>query len=115
MKTEQTQIEGAKATDGKVNVIDSAWWSPNLQAFLNSRPHFRRIYFDPEHGIWWIGCVDVGGRFKAGAKLLAVLCNGSKTQTQSFSNKMCDRVEERTEQFWPCAKYFGRRMFPRWY
>jgi len=95
------------------SVIESAWWSPNLIKFLRKKPHFNRIYRDTKTGIWHIGVTD--GRFFAAGKLLAVLCNGTKTQTWAVSNAQGERFEDRTEQFWKCANYFGRRMFRRWY
>lgn len=55
------------------------------------------------------------GRIWAGAQFLAALCNGAKTQTFSYSTAVTDRFEERTQQFWKCTEYFGRRMFSRWY
>ena len=95
------------------DVVGSAWWSPNLQKFLKKKPHFNRIYRDTETGIWWIGLTD--GRFYAAGKFLAVLCNGTKTKTWAVSATMGNRFEDRTEQFWKCANYFGRRMFRKWY
>jgi len=95
------------------DVVGSAWWSPNLQKFLKKKRVMNRIYRDTETGIWWIGCTD--GRFYAGAKFLGVLCFGTKVESWAISESMAERFEDRTEQFWKCANYFGRRMFRRWY
>lgn len=95
------------------NVVGSAWWSPNLQKFLKKKPYFNRIFRDTETGIWYIGLTD--GRFYAGAKLLGVLCGGKLADTWAISERQAERFEDRTEQFWKCANYFGRRMFRRWY
>lgn len=93
--------------------IDKAWWSPNLQKFLRKKPNFHKVYRDSKTGIWYLGLTD--GKFYACAKFLGVLCGGKLAQTWAMSETQAARLEDRTDQFWKCANYFGRRMFRRWY
>lgn len=115
----QTNIIGKKTLE-RINptcflgdVVHSLSFSPNLCKFIRKHPYFTHIYLDPKDGIWYIGYKD--GNIWVGAKFLAALCNGSRTQTFSYPTAMTDRFEERTHQFWKCTEYFGRRMFSRWY
>jgi len=95
------------------DVVRSLSFSPNLRKFIRKHPHFTHIYLDPKYGIWYIGYKD--GNILAGAKFLAALCNGIRTSTFSYPTTITDRFEDRTQQFWKCTEYFGRRMFSRWY
>jgi len=95
------------------DVMRSLSFSPNLKKFVRKHPHFTHVYFDPKEKIWYIGYKD--GKIWAGTQFLAALCNGAKTQTFSYSTAVTDRFEERTQQFWKCTEYFGRRMFSCWY
>ena len=92
----------------------SGWFSPNLMKFLKKHKHFRQIFLDPTDKIWYIGFKDENGIW-AGAKFLRVLCLGTEAETFSYSKSVTDNFVERTNQFWNCSEYFGRRMFKRWY
>lgn len=95
------------------DLMRSLSFSSNLKKFIRKHPHFTRVYFDPKEKIWYIGFKD--DKIWSGTKFLSALCNGAKTQTFSYSTSITDRFEERTQQFWKCTEYFGRRMFRRWY
>lgn len=96
------------------NEKEIASFSSNLMKFLRKHKHFRQIFLDPSENIWYIGYKDENGIW-AGTKFLSALCSGSKTITFSYSKSVTDRFVERTDQFWKCAAYFGRRMFSKWY
>jgi len=97
-----------------INIYSCAWFSPNLQKFLKKYPFFNQIHLDTKEYIWYIGYKDSNGIW-CGARFLAVLCNGSKTKTFSYPSNVVNRFEDRSNQFWRCSKYFGRRMFKKWY
>lgn len=96
-----------------LDIMQSISFSPNLVSFIKKHPHFTHIYLDPEDGFWYIGYKD--GKIWAGTQFFSALCNGSKARTFSYPTTITDRFEERTQQFWKCTEYFGRRMFRYWY
>lgn len=82
-------------------------YSPNLHKFLSSRNHriartYAHVYRDKD-GVLWLGYLDEG--FLMGARLMQVLCNGSKTPTFAFGN-LGPLVE--VEGFWPRYVEQGR-------
>lgn len=92
---------------------DAISFSPNLQRFLRVNSTFYRVYVDPVDRLWYLGNKD--GRIWCGGLFLRALCVGSKAHTFSYGTAITDRFEDRTDQFWKCAAYFGRRMFNKWY
>lgn len=88
-------------------------FSPNLQRFLRVHPMDSRVYLDPVTRIWYLGFKD--GDNWGGALMLRALCVGGRAETFSYGTSITNRFVDRTEQFWKCAAYFGRRMFPKWY
>lgn len=96
------------------NVLLAAGFSPNLQKFLKKHPHFTQIHFNPADKIWYIGYMDENNIW-CGAKFLDVLCRGRQASTFSYAKSVYMRFVERSQQFWDCAEYMGRRMFRRWY
>lgn len=92
----------------------AAKFSPNLLKFLGKNPHMTHIHLDPIDRIWYIGYMDENNIW-CGAKFLDAICRGSKATTFSYSKSVYSRFINRTEQFWKCAAYMGRRMFRKWY
>ncbi len=94
-------------------------FSPNLQRFLKKNPHFNQVHLDPTDNTWYIGHMEDNGNGNngiwCGAKFVNVLCYGNKATTFSYPQSVVDKFVNRTEQFWACSKYFGRRMFSKWY
>ena len=113
MKTKKSKLKAQQEQLSIGDFIRSLSFSPNLTKFVRKHPHFTHVYFDPKENIWYIGYKD--GKIWAGTQFLAALCNGAKTKTFSYPTAVTDRFEERTQQFWKCTEYFGRRMFSRWY
>lgn len=95
------------------DVLGSISFSENLQRFIRKYPYFTQVFYDPTEGFWYIGAKQ--GRIWCGAKFLGALCFGYETHTFSYPTAVTDKFEDRTNQFWRCSAYFGRRMFPKWY
>ncbi len=94
-------------------------FSPNLQAFLKKNPHYNQVHLDPTERVWYIGYMENIGHGKTGiwcgAKFVNVLCHGKKAETFSYPTEIVKKFVNRSEQFWRCSEYFGRRMFNKWY
>ncbi len=85
-----------------------ARFSPNLYAFLKSRRNatmlrYGRVYRDHE-GALWLGYPDED--FFIGARLIAVLCNGARTQTAAHVRVVKGLTE--VEGFWNNYRRHGR-------
>lgn len=86
---------------------NGAKFSPNLHLFLSTHRNrgigmYGRAYRDKD-GVLWIGYLD--DDYLIGARLMQVLCNGSKTQTFAFTN-LGPLIE--VEGFWEQYQAHGR-------
>lgn len=90
-----------------IHPLKGAKFSPNLFKFLASRrqkvlARYARVYRDRE-GVLWLGYLD--DYFLIGARLMQVLCNGSKAETFAFAN--LGPLSE-VDGFWALYQEHGR-------
>lgn len=83
-----------------INPVKDGKYSPNLYRWLKKRDEIHRAWnsrvFRDSKGVLWVGVLD--DCYLIGAKLVGVLCNGTKEQSRAYPQG--GNLEEIAD-FWP--------------